>query len=51
MVCSESELTSATMNPFRHTGSTPWMGDQVITMPLPTHNSITQKKQGHISMP
>jgi hypothetical protein len=34
VACSESELTSETMNPFGHFGRTPWMGDGPISRPL-----------------
>jgi len=43
LVCSKSELTSETMNPFKHFGRTPWMGHQFITRPLPTEDSTTWK--------
>jgi len=31
------------MNCFRHFGRTPWTGDQPISRPLPTQDSITQE--------
>jgi hypothetical protein len=37
---SDSQLTSKTLNYFRHSGSRP---DRPITLPVPTHNSTTQK--------
>jgi len=43
VVCSESELTSESMNPFRHFGRTPWTGYQPVARPVPTQNSTTQK--------
>jgi hypothetical protein len=47
----DSELTFETVNPFRHTGRTPWTGDRPIEKLLRTQDRITQKKRGHISMP
>jgi len=43
LVCSNSELTSDTMNPFRHFGMTPWMMDWSVARHLPSWDSITQK--------
>jgi len=31
------------MNPFRHFGTTPWMGDRPIARPVPTQDNTTQK--------
>jgi hypothetical protein len=40
---SDSELTSETMNPFRHFGRIPWTGDRPIPKSLPTQKGTTQK--------
>jgi len=32
LACSDSELTSETMNPFRHFGRIPWTGDRPIVV-------------------
>jgi len=42
LACSASELTSESMNPFRHFGRTPWTGNSPITGPPPTQESATQ---------
>jgi hypothetical protein len=42
LVCSGSELTSETMNPFGHFGSNPWTGDWPTSRSLPTQGSTTQ---------
>jgi len=42
LVCSCSALTFENVNPFRHFGRNPWIGDQQIVSPLPTQNSTTQ---------
>jgi hypothetical protein len=34
LTCSQSELTSETVNPFRHFGRTPSKGDRLIARPL-----------------
>jgi len=36
LICSDSELTSETMIPFRHFVMTPWMGERLIATSLPT---------------
>jgi len=41
LACSDLELTSATMNRFRHLGRTPWTGDLPTAKPLPTQNNTT----------
>jgi hypothetical protein len=43
LACSESELSSETVNPFIHVGRTPWTGDQPIARPIPKQDSITQR--------
>jgi len=43
LTCSYSELTSETVNAFRHFGRTPWTGDRPIARPIPTQDSTTQK--------
>jgi hypothetical protein len=50
LTCSESDLTSGSMNPFRHFGRTPWTGDRPIAKPLPTQERTTQKKRRHSPM-
>jgi len=50
LVCFESELTSGTMNPFRHIGWTPSTGDQPIIRPLLTQDSTSHKKRRHQSV-
>jgi len=47
LACSDSELTYETMNPFRHTGRTLWMGDRPSARHPPTqerrrYTSMTQ---------
>jgi hypothetical protein len=44
VACSDSKLTCETLNPFRHFGRTPRMGDQPIARPLPTQDSTTRRK-------
>jgi hypothetical protein len=44
MTCSKSELTSGTINPFRHFGTTPWMGDRPIARLLYIHRRAQHKK-------
>jgi len=46
--CSESELTSETMNSFRHFGRTPWSGDRPIARSLPTQDGTTQETWAYI---
>jgi hypothetical protein len=41
VVSSDSGLTTASMNPFRHFGRTNWTGDRLILVPLPTQGSTT----------
>jgi len=43
LICSDSELTSETMNPCKQFGRTPWVGDQTIGKSLPTQDSTTRK--------
>jgi len=48
LACLHSELTSETMNLFRHYGRTPWTpGDWSISRPLPTQGNTKQKKDIH----
>jgi len=39
MACSDSELTSETMDPFRHFRRFPWTGNQPDARPLGQHNT------------
>jgi hypothetical protein len=43
LACSDSELTSETMNPFRHLGRTLWTLDRSIAEPLTTEHSTKQR--------
>jgi len=45
VACSGSELTSEAINPFRHSGSTPWKTDRPIARPLHTHDRKQQKNR------
>jgi hypothetical protein len=42
-VCSKTELSFETINPFRHFGRNLWIGDRPVARPLPTRGSTTQK--------
>jgi len=44
VTCLGSELTSETMNLFRHVGRFPWTEDQPIARPLSTQYNTTQRK-------
>jgi hypothetical protein len=44
MACSDSELSSQTMDPLRHFGRISWMRDRRISTLQPTQRSTTQKK-------
>jgi len=46
--CSDSELTSKTLNTFKYYGRTPLTGDRPIARPLYTQDSTTQKMRTHI---
>jgi len=46
VACFDLELTSETMNTFRHFGRIPWTEDQPTPRPLPTQDSITQRNVG-----
>jgi hypothetical protein len=50
LASSESELTSETVNPFRHFDRIPWTGDRPITAPVPTQDSTTQKTHPYICL-
>jgi len=43
LVCSNSELTCETMNPFRNFGRTPWVGDRPLEISVPTRNNQTKR--------
>jgi hypothetical protein len=45
-LCSNSDLTSETMNPFHTFGRTPWLGDQLIARPLLTQGNTDKEKLG-----
>jgi len=42
LACSDIELTSETMNPFRHFGRLPWMGDEPTARPQSTQDRTGQ---------
>jgi hypothetical protein len=49
LACYDSELTSGTMNTFRHFGRTPWTGDRLKTMTSTyTEQQDTRKKKMEI---
>jgi hypothetical protein len=43
LACSEPELTSEAVNPFRYFGGTPCLGDRPVARPVRTQDSTTQK--------
>jgi len=47
LACSDSELTSETMNSFIHFGRTPWTGDRPISRPLPTQDTTQRDADIH----
>jgi len=51
LACSDLELTSETMNPFRHFGRTPWLGGLVLCKSSTYTGQHNTEKHGHISMP
>jgi hypothetical protein len=50
LVCSNSELTSETMNSFRHFGRTPWAGGSVYHKACTYTAQLNTEQRGHRSI-